>query len=204
MLAHISIHALREEGDRFRNAERWAARGFLSTPSARRATEADDRAEQEQIISIHALREEGDPGCRPRCRFSKISIHALREEGDYECFKRRIKPNVFLSTPSARRATWGSFSFGRDQEFLSTPSARRATRQLAGNNQAGLISIHALREEGDIVTSVALLTSSKFLSTPSARRATHFCFGGPHCVVISIHALREEGDRFMRLSTPRA
>ncbi len=23
----------------------------------------------------------------------------------YECFKRRIKPNVFLSTPSARRAT---------------------------------------------------------------------------------------------------
>ena len=35
---HISIHALREEGDRFRNAERWAARGFLSTPSARRAT----------------------------------------------------------------------------------------------------------------------------------------------------------------------
>ena len=33
--------------------------------------------------------------------------------------------------------------------FLSTPSARRATRQLAGNNQAGLISIHALRDEGD-------------------------------------------------------
>ena len=55
---------------------------FLSTPSARRATLLVGIPPTVRVISIHALREEGDPGCRPRCRFSKISIHALREEGD--------------------------------------------------------------------------------------------------------------------------
>ena len=34
--------------------------------------------------------------------------------------------------------------------FLSTPSARRATRPLAQPGQRSGISIHALREEGDV------------------------------------------------------
>ena len=57
------------------------------------------------------------------------------------------------------------------KEFLSTPSARRATDSFEG--QFGLfdISIHALREEGDL--------NSAILSAP---------------FIISIHALREEGD----------
>ena len=57
----LSIHALREEGDRLnRNSENRFAE-FLSTPSARRATDnyIDDR--EKNVISIHALREEGDP-----------------------------------------------------------------------------------------------------------------------------------------------
>ena len=33
--------------------------------------------------------------------------------------------------------------------FLSTPSARRATWDHSGHSSAGSISIHALREEGD-------------------------------------------------------
>ena len=37
---------------------------------------------------------------------------------------------------------------------------------------SGLISIHALREEGDALIGGNLTTSEKFLSTPSARRAT--------------------------------
>ena len=79
---HISIHALREEGDGV-----WRAReddrknfyprpprggrlgknqldvlvaGFLSTPSARRATWMPSIGEFPNVISIHALREEGD------------------------------------------------------------------------------------------------------------------------------------------------
>ena len=43
-----------------------------------------------------------------------------------------------------------------------------------------MISIHALREEGDDAGPDALLDLGEFLSTPSARRATHsttFCTG---------------------------
>ena len=35
------------------------------------------------------------------------------------------------------------------RQFLSTPSARRATRDGGGVVALGVISIHALREEGD-------------------------------------------------------
>ena len=56
------------------------------------------------------------------------------------------------------------------------------------------ISIHALREEGDLGNIRRGAGRLQFLSTPSARRATveHIDFG--LFSVISIHALREEGD----------
>ena len=58
--AEISIHALREEGDKPTvNGTRHTDR-FLSTPSARRATVGNDAQAQDIEISIHALREEGD------------------------------------------------------------------------------------------------------------------------------------------------
>ena len=78
----ISIHALREEGDPVFPAGR------------------NDRP-----ISIHALREEGDQGIRGSCVNFIISIHALREEGDILCDPFHDVPLLFLSTPSARRAT---------------------------------------------------------------------------------------------------
>ena len=102
---------------------------FLSTPSARRATPSELPEVGTQPISIHALREEGDAFGENNPQGIQISIHALREEGDYECFKRRIKPNVFLSTPSARRATPFIVQITASSLFLSTPSARRATRR---------------------------------------------------------------------------
>ena len=79
-------------------------------------------------------------------------------------------------------------------EFQSTPSARRATLHGSGNDAQGLISIHALREEGDLRQSTSRHLREEFQSTPSARRAT----GAGHRPTthrkISIHALREEGD----------
>ena len=100
--------------------------------------------------------------------------------------------------------------------FLSTPSARRATDLLLLRLLVPIISIHALREEGDFketltaVGSVAFLSTPsarrattptgngedirKFLSTPSARRATDDLRAGQGPRSISIHALREEGD----------
>ena len=57
-----------------------------------------------------------------------------------------------------------------------------------------MISIHALREEGDILRVVAWMYLFKFLSTPSARRATSGRERLRNPRQISIHALREEGD----------
>ena len=59
--ADISIHALREEGDRVQTGHAFLNTKFLSTPSVRRATGAKEIAVTDYEISIHALREEGDP-----------------------------------------------------------------------------------------------------------------------------------------------
>ena len=59
--------------------------------------------------------------------------------------------DLFLSTPSARRATeTDALRDELDTEFLSTPSARRATRRCKSSKGDIMISIHALREEGDL------------------------------------------------------
>ena len=78
--------------------------------------------------------------------------------------------------------------------FLSTPSARRATLCLVVTFHFRDISIHALREEGDLSPCAALLLRLEFLSTPSARRATFQHRYQERVTLISIHALREEGD----------
>ena len=56
-----------------------------------------------------------------------ISIHALREEGDSGKRSAIVSARIFLSTPSARRATYNGQGDEADILFLSTPSARRAT-----------------------------------------------------------------------------
>ncbi len=43
---------------------------------------------------------------RQVCKRDLISIHALREEGDIHYTTGRVLSQEFLSTPSARRATW--------------------------------------------------------------------------------------------------
>ena len=97
--------------------------------------------------------------------------------------------------------------------FLSTPSARRATKAIDDYTMQLIISIHALREEGDTVSGYTKAQVLKFLSTPSARRATCMRQEQNSSICISIHALREEGDpttpvtvrcMFLFLSTPSA
>ena len=103
-----------------------------------------------KIISIHALCEEGD---RQRdiihAAVHQISIHALCEEGDARTRKQHGHPRRFLSTPSARRATWTDQQEWQRSGFLSTPSARRATGYDGSIGLCVEISIHALCEEGD-------------------------------------------------------
>ena len=128
-----------------------------------------------------------------------------------------IKFVIFLSTPSARRATvepaievfnlpisihalreegdaGGRRAMRSGSRFLSTPSARRATAVLQPEPESLYISIHALREEGDHAIEIFPIAPFLFLSTPSARRATILTPSSSGVPSISIHALREEGD----------
>ena len=65
---------------------------FLSTPSARRATDIQNVYQVVIDISIHALREEGDDCGDKNPSAAHISIHALREEGDAKniCYLRYL------------------------------------------------------------------------------------------------------------------
>ena len=78
---------------------------FLSTPSARRAT-------------VHACTEFVD---------AAISIHALREEGDHPPSDRAPVPQNFYPRPPRGGRHTDSARYASFNVFLSTPSARRAT-----------------------------------------------------------------------------
>ena len=87
-----------------------------------------------------------------------------------------VDGRLFLSTPSARRATKAFLKEKPIFLFLSTPSARRATAPLILIGGNIMISIHALREEGDFPAVEPWHDDVLFLSTPSARRATTTTF----------------------------
>ena len=123
---------------------------FLSTPSARRATNEPPELSAEGSISIHALRKEGDGVSGGVMGVNKI----------------------FLSTPSARRATVRParpfpilYDFyprpprgGRPMILKETPDSLYFYPRPPRGGRPGCqrvklcpgdISIHALREEGD-------------------------------------------------------
>ena len=111
---HISIHALREEGDTTSKPRAAAIFLFLSTPSARRATGDFKRALNKFLISIHALREEGDIHSPDRLRRHRISIHALREEGDSRATTMQCALHYFYPRPprGGRRRSPGKERMG--------------------------------------------------------------------------------------------
>ena len=87
-------------------------------------------------------------------------------------------------------------------KFLSTPSARRATFSLSGVTFVHFDFYPRPPRGGRPIALMTLSSSTLFLSTPSARRATQFSVDCVFFVIISIHALREEGDRGMRRGSP--
>ena len=102
---------------------------------------------------------------------------------------------VFLSTPSARRATERALNNHADNQFLSTPSARRATGSGLSPDPSEVISIHALREEGDAVDFGGGKVECDFYPRPPRGGRQAVSIANSNLIVISIHALREEGDR---------
>ena len=102
--------------------------------------------------------------------------------------------SLFLSTPSARRATDCPRLDNTRHKFLSTPSARRATDKRGLTQRAVAISIHALREEGDRSRPWCGSGRSYFYPRPPRGGRLYELLCIYIDVMISIHALREEGD----------
>ena len=213
----ISIHALCEEGDPRPEARRPRASEFLSTPSARRATSWRCSSFLSSVISIHALCEEGDHEHKrlsgrqgnfyPRPLRGGRRLRVMSKRGTW----------LFLSTPSARRATViPPNATGRSSNFYPRPlrGGRRFAeksmftrsyfypRPLRGGRRK-----HAAHGSADTDFYPRPLRGGRpfnrrqraghnplFLSTPSARRATRRKPRAKSARLISIHALREEGD----------
>ena len=169
---HISIHALCEEGDLSVAYQKAIAGNFYPRPLRGGRPVTNPAAFTGGRISIHALCEEGDP------------VQVGGKHGTHDFYPRPLR--------GGRHGRAGGVLLL--DLFLSTPSARRATWQGGCDYNLQLISIHALCEEGDIspfsgTTSccnfyprplrggrpffkIACSPRFAFLSTPSARRAT--------------------------------
>ena len=169
---------------------------FLSTPSARRATRrAGSSTNPTTNFYPRPPRGGRQQHSIPAQHGRHISIHALREEGDFGIPTGVANLQVFLSTPSARRATAVVYDSVPDDVYFYPRPPRGGRR---------------FKRDYSLLTTI-------FLSTPSARRATlvflHVHANGenfyprpprggrpPHSGRrssprrISIHALREEGD----------
>ena len=80
----ISIHALREEGDKIDKDYTGKEYGFLSTPSVRRATLIQQRVGRvREFLSTPSVRRATSTFMAFSTSAMEISIHALREEGDH-------------------------------------------------------------------------------------------------------------------------
>ena len=190
----ISIHALREEGDLACMKHIVEVAEFLSTPSARRATERPQAGHPRLHISIHALREEGDSSDYHKPAV-KVDFYPRPPRGGRRLETlSRLAADYFYPRPPRGGRQRRTLRVSKSYQFLSTPSARRATGERFHPGEPLRISIHALREEGDARSRCRgsrredfyprpprggrrrvidkLVRDHLFLSTPSARRAT--------------------------------
>ena len=166
----ISIHALREEGDILSQSMLPCHRDFYPRPP---------RGGRPQIEEMN----DADPAFLS-------TPSARRATPPFQCEAIDL---VFLSTPSARRATLISRIIVLLAQFLSTPSARRATRNGRRCREVDNISIHALREEGDLPW-VRMRWLTKISIHALREEGDRVHIHQPEEKSISIHALREEGD----------
>ena len=194
----ISIHALREEGDALRTPTITTTSDFYPRPPRGGRPPATTPSPFPYAISIHALREEGDKAATSACkRLSNFYPRPPRGGRRRPGTDGSSRQNFYPRPPRGGRRSQANVLEGV-KVFLSTPSARRATPPHHSFCPQERISIHALREEGDWSRWRKSATLPRFLSTPSARRATNGRPKGKLSGTISIHALREEGDTVQR------
>ena len=213
----ISIHALCEEGDGAGLLLSTCKQLFLSTPSARRATPVRRGAWSRRGYFYPRPLRGGRPRylVPPRASFSNFYPRPLRG-GRLGVHAVSMFSPIFLSTPSARRATITCCS--RSSRECISIHALCEEGDLPGRAYGLIynISIHALCEEGDRALTLMFSTLVDFYPRPlrggrrifpkrvysnirhfyprplRGGRREHFGVVSPDA--ISIHALCEEGD----------
>ena len=111
------------------------------------------------------------------CKVQSISIHALREEGDSQgCGVRSVPVNFYPRPPRGGRLFLPHLWIPATDNFYPRPPRGGRLLAIREIGSRTSISIHALREEGDL---------GFILLSVGVRK-------------ISIHALREEGDAAAR------
>ena len=186
----ISIHALCEEGDVFILFFLLLSKGFLSTPSARRAT----RLHVSESLRNADFYPRPLRGGRRLDAFGlmdvfKISIHALCEEGDRCPASAATRSRYFYPRPLRGGRPCGAYHQSVRHYFYPRPlrggrppsaTASRPSasyfypRPLRGGRRTEpstllclqLISIHALCEEGDLMRPDSGLTMRDFYPRP--------------------------------------
>ena len=105
----------------------YAAAKFLSTPSARRATGEQLKRQGDPHISIHALREEGDDRLTNLPR-GEQNFYPRPPRGGRPTPRRALQSvRNFYPRPPRGGRPWPFAACWTTPIFLSTPSARRAT-----------------------------------------------------------------------------
>ena len=197
-----STHALRVEGDLFPVARKDAFH-----------------------ISIHALRVEGDFLMYIASTAEEISIHALRVEGDdidavltaavpdfyprppgggrlSVHSKSKIQKHFYPRPPGGGRLASGSAGRSYVSNFYPRPPGGGRRRVAIYGRRCWIISIHALRVEGDNVLFLATIKLSYFYPRPPGGGRQRAFFSHDQALFISIHALRVEGDNDARVGLP--
>ena len=157
-------------------AQRTCAKKFQSTPSVGRATLTP----------------------RPRPRKISISIHALRGEGDLRSLFSRYKYNNFNPRPPwGGRPCTNREDSNTNQNFNPRPPWGGRHRLYVFLIYNSLISIHALRGEGDLATQIyrCLDINISIHALRGEGDVLHGTF--LYNTFISIHALRGEGDHVL-------
>ena len=212
----ISIHALREEGDipPCNPLPGWT--GFLSTPSARRATRLRPWAAfVQKFLSTPSARRATESGLCDGFYAIFLSTPSARRATKPCSFWRRTRQNFYPRPPRGGRQRCPLPSPEPSDFYPRPPRGGRPTRPRAFSSTSDFYPRPPRggrpKTQRQIWTQQPFLSTPSarratamprvkchlplFLSTPSARRATHDAGDGAVHVFISIHALREEGDR---------
>ncbi len=192
----ISIHALREEGDLLhQKLVEMPAHFYPRPPRGGRLVMICSSCSDSMDFYPRPPRGGRQSDQDYRGLYHEISIHALREEGDASALRMSFLTSNFYPRPPRGGRQYALFDMTQSTIFLSTPSARRATR-LCKSYSCHNKHFYPRPPRGGRLSgcSLGIAPFNHFYPRPPRGGRLPDARSALHRLVISIHALREEGD----------